>query len=66
LDGGQSGAASLATVWVLCDGTWYLTLTAILHGARRMLSRGVVRQRLRALSGVALVGFDVRLALESR
>jgi threonine/homoserine/homoserine lactone efflux protein len=56
----------LAGVWVVCDGTWYLTLTAIVHGARRMFSRGVVRQRLEALSGVALVGFGVRLALESR
>lgn len=56
----------LAAVWVCCDGTWYLTLTAIVHGARRMFSRGVVRQRLEALSGVALVGFGVRLALESR
>jgi len=56
----------LAAVWVVCDGAWYLTLTAIVHGARRMFSRGVVRQRLEALSGVALVGFGVRLALESR
>lgn len=56
----------LATVWVVCDGAWYLTLTVIVHGARRMFSRGVVRQRLEALSGVALVGFGVRLALESR
>ena len=56
----------LAAVWVVCDGAWYLTLTVIVHGARRMFSRGVVRQRLEALSGVALVGFGVRLALESR
>ena len=56
----------LAAVWVVCDGVWYLTLTAIVHGARQMFSRGVVRQRLEALSGVALVGFGVRLALESR
>ena len=53
-------------MWVICGGTWYLTLTAIVHGARRMFSRGVVRQRLEALSGVALVGFGVRLALGSR
>ena len=56
----------LAAVWVICDSTWYLTLTAIVHGARRMFSRGVVRRRLEALSGVALVGFGVRLALQSR
>jgi threonine/homoserine/homoserine lactone efflux protein len=56
----------LAAVWVICDGVWYLTLTAVVHGARQMFSRGVVRQRLEALSGVALVGFGVRLALESR
>jgi threonine/homoserine/homoserine lactone efflux protein len=56
----------LAAVWVICDGTWYLTLTAIVHGARQLFSRGVVRQRLEVLSGVALVGFGVRLALESR
>lgn len=56
----------LAAVWVICDGVWYLTLTAVVHGARQLFSRGVVRQRLEALSGVALVGFGVRLALESR
>jgi threonine/homoserine/homoserine lactone efflux protein len=56
----------LAVVWVTCDSVWYLTLTAIVHQARRLFSRGVVRQRLEALSGVALVGFGVRLALESR
>jgi len=56
----------LAAVWVICDGVWYLTLTAVVHGARQMFSRGVVRQRLEALFGVALVGFGVRLALESR
>jgi threonine/homoserine/homoserine lactone efflux protein len=56
----------LAAVWVLCDGSWYLALTAVVHAARRMFARGSTRRRLEAVSGVALVGFGVRLALEQR
>jgi threonine/homoserine/homoserine lactone efflux protein len=56
----------LAAVWVLCDGSWYLALTAVVHAARRMFAQGSTRRRLEAVSGVALVGFGVRLALEQR
>jgi len=56
----------LAAVWVLCDGSWYLALTAVVHAARRIFARGSTRRRLEALSGVALVGFGVRLALAQR
>jgi threonine/homoserine/homoserine lactone efflux protein len=56
----------LAAVWVLCDGSWYLALTAVVHAARRIFARGSTRRRLEAVSGVALVGFGVRLALEQR
>jgi len=56
----------LAAVWVLCDGTWYLALTAVVHAARRIFAKGSTRRRLEAVSGVALVGFGVRLALEQR
>jgi threonine/homoserine/homoserine lactone efflux protein len=56
----------LAVVWIICDGTWFLTLTTVVHAARRLLSRGVVRRRLEAASGVALVGFGLRLASQQR
>jgi threonine/homoserine/homoserine lactone efflux protein len=56
----------LAAVWVLCDGTWYLALTSVVHAARRIFAKGSTRRRLEAVSGVALVGFGVRLALEQR
>ena len=56
----------LALVWIICDGTWFLTLTTVVHAARRLLSRGVVRRRLEAASGVALVGFGLRLASQQR
>jgi threonine/homoserine/homoserine lactone efflux protein len=56
----------LAAVWVVCDGSWYLALTAVVHSARRLFSRSAMRRRLEALSGVALVGFGVRLALAQR
>lgn len=56
----------LAAVWVLCDGSWYLALTAVVHAARRIFARSSTRRRLEAVSGVALVGFGVRLALEQR
>jgi len=56
----------LALVWIICDGTWFLTLTTVVHAARRVLSRGAVRRRLEAASGVALVGFGLRLASQQR
>jgi threonine/homoserine/homoserine lactone efflux protein len=56
----------LAAVWVLCDGSWYLALTSVVHAARRIFAKGSTRRRLEAVSGVALVGFGVRLALEQR
>ena len=56
----------LAVVWIICDGTWFLTLTTVVHAARRVLSRGAVRRRLEAASGVALVGFGLRLASQQR
>ena len=56
----------LAVVWIICDGTWFLTLTTVVHAARRLLSRGRVRRRLEAASGVALVGFGLRLASQQR
>jgi threonine/homoserine/homoserine lactone efflux protein len=56
----------LAVVWVACDCTWYFTLTATVHAARRWFSRTVVRRRLETLTGVALIGFGVRLATEQR
>lgn len=56
----------LAVVWIICDGTWYFTLTTVVHAARRVLSRGAVRRRLEAASGVALVAFGLRLASQQR
>jgi threonine/homoserine/homoserine lactone efflux protein len=56
----------LAAVWVACDCSWYLTLTTAIHAARSWFRRGSLRRRLERWSGVALIGFGLRLAAQSR
>jgi threonine/homoserine/homoserine lactone efflux protein len=51
--------ASLSLVYLL-------TLTAVMHRARRLLARRPVRRCLDAAAGVAMLGFGARLAFERR
>ena len=56
----------LAIVWVACDCAWYVSLTTAIHAARNVFTRSSLRHRLERLTGVALIGFGVRLAAQSR
>lgn len=58
--------ALLAVVQVVCDTTWYVVVILALHRARAVFTRPSVRRRMEQASGVALVGFGVAVAAETR
>ena len=63
--GAPVGAVVLFALSHAVLGLLYLSgLVAVLHRARRVLSRRSVRRGLDALTGTALLGFGVRLATE--
>jgi threonine/homoserine/homoserine lactone efflux protein len=55
---------ALSAVMVLVDTSWYVLLAWFVSLARRLLTRPVVRRRLEQVSGLVMVGFGVRLAVE--
>ena len=65
---GQGAPVGVVAVFALSHaalGLLYLSgLVAVLHRARRVLSRRPVRRGLDALTGTALLGFGLRLATE--
>ena len=65
---GQGAPVGVVAVFALSHaalGLLYLSgLVALLHRARRVLSRRSVRRGLDALTGTALLGFGLRLATE--
>ncbi|WP_448613929.1 LysE family translocator [Modestobacter sp. URMC 112] len=65
---GQGAPVGVVAVFALSHaalGLLYLSgLVAVLHRARRVLSRRSVRRGLDALTGTALLGFGLRLATE--
>ncbi|GAA3128728.1 LysE family translocator [Streptosporangium carneum] len=56
----------LAVVWVLVDIVWYAVFVWMVARAKLIFNRAVVRRRLEAVSGVLLIGFGLRLAVEAR
>jgi threonine/homoserine/homoserine lactone efflux protein len=63
--GAPVGAVVLFALSHAVLGLLYLSgLVAVLHRARRVLSRRAVRRGLDALTGTALLGFGVRLATQ--
>lgn len=54
----------LAVAWVVVDTLWYLLVLALLTKLMDVLKRPRVRVVLERISGVALVGLGVRLAVE--
>lgn len=57
--------ALYALVWAATSSTWYLLLTVLLRRARWIYERPVVRRRLEQLSGLILLGFGLRIALQA-
>ncbi len=55
---------ALSAAMVLVDTTWYVFLAWLVSLARRVLTRPAVRQRVEQVSGLVMVGFGVRLAVE--
>lgn len=55
---------ALSAVMVLVDTSWYVLLAWLVSLARRVLTRPAVRRRLEQVSGLVMVGFGVRLAVE--
>jgi threonine/homoserine/homoserine lactone efflux protein len=55
---------ALSAVMVLVDTSWYVLLAWLISLARRVLTRPAVRRRLEQVSGLVMVGFGVRLAVE--
>ncbi|MDP9867964.1 MULTISPECIES: LysE family translocator [Streptosporangium] len=58
--------ALLAVVWVLVDTVWYGLFIWAVARAKLVLGRPAVRRRLEVISGVVLIGFGLRLAVEAR
>ncbi|MGV9777722.1 LysE family translocator [Streptosporangium sp. NPDC003464] len=58
--------ALLAVVWVLVDTVWYGLFIWTVARAKLVLGRPAVRRRLEVISGVVLIGFGLRLAVEAR
>ncbi|MGI8968112.1 MAG: LysE family translocator [Chloroflexota bacterium] len=56
----------LALIQVIVDVTWYALLAWFVNRTRLLLSRPIVRRRLEQASGVVLIGFGLRLAVEHR
>ncbi|GAA4420049.1 LysE family translocator [Actinokineospora soli] len=54
----------LAVAWVVIDTLWYLLILALLTRVMDALKRPRVRVALERVSGVALVGLGVKLAVE--
>jgi threonine/homoserine/homoserine lactone efflux protein len=62
-----AGALSLilfAVSHALLSLTYLLTLTIVMHRVRRVLARKRVRRYLDATTGIAMIGFGTRIAIE--
>ena len=63
-DAGGWSLAILAVTHALLSLAYLLLLTAVLHRARRVLARSRVRRTLDGLTGIAMLGFGARLAVQ--
>jgi threonine/homoserine/homoserine lactone efflux protein len=55
---------ALSLVMVVVDTAWYVLLAWLVSLARRVLTRPRVRQRMEQVSGLVMMGFGIRLAVE--
>ncbi|HEV2872274.1 MAG TPA: LysE family translocator, partial [Actinomycetota bacterium] len=63
---GAGGILALGLVVCLLTCGWLALYSVVVHRARVVLGRTRVRRALEAVSGVVLVGFGARLALQQR
>ena len=63
---GAGGVLGLGLVFCLLTFAWLALYSAVVDRARVVLGRPRVRRALDGLSGVVLVGFGARLALQQR
>jgi threonine/homoserine/homoserine lactone efflux protein len=63
---GPGGILGLGLVFCLLTFAWLGLYSAVVHRARVVLGRTRVRRALEGVSGVVLVGFGARLALQQR
>ncbi|UVS76757.1 LysE family translocator [Actinokineospora sp. UTMC 2448] len=63
-DAGRWVLVLLAAAWVVIDTIWYLLVLALLTRVMDALKRPRVRTVLERISGVALVGLGIKLAVE--
>ena len=56
---------ALAAAWVVVDTTWYLLVLALLTRVMDLLKRPRVRTALERVSGIALIGLGVKLAVDA-
>jgi threonine/homoserine/homoserine lactone efflux protein len=63
---GLAGVLGLGALFCLMTFGWLALYSAAVDRARRVLARSKVRRALEAVSGVVLVGFGARLALQQR
>lgn len=54
----------LSVIWVVMDAGWYVVLSWSVNRIRGFLLRPAVRRRLEQISGLVLIGFGLRVALE--
>ena len=57
---------ALSALWAVVDAFWFMLVIWFIGEARAYFTRARVRRRLAWLSGAALIGLGLRLALESQ
>jgi threonine/homoserine/homoserine lactone efflux protein len=65
-EGGAGPILALGLVFCLMTFGWLALYSVVVHRARVVLRRPRVRRALDGLSGLVLVGFGTRLALQQR
>jgi len=57
---------ALASIQVLVSILWYTGVAWFVNQARRLFARDDVRRRMEQVSGLLLIGFGVRMAVQQR
>jgi threonine/homoserine/homoserine lactone efflux protein len=55
---------ALCVIWVVMDASWYVFFAWLISRARAVFLRPRIRRRLEAITGLVLIGFGLRLAVD--